>query len=163
MKFFVHSYDKWFCIKSWQKFANLLPCKASSKRWLFERCRKHSRSSCLSEYIENSDLIKSNRDNPSKFILDPPLILNVSATTHRYKFIQKNPQTFHSCIVANIYFWGMRLLSLWGEERNVRVLPVTFLHRKSFALGCIIVCSSYTVVACHLEGFRVMTHDKFEF
>ena len=37
------SYDKWFCIKSWQKFANLLLlCKAPSKKRLSERCWKHS-------------------------------------------------------------------------------------------------------------------------
>ena len=34
------SYNKWFCIKSWQKFANLLLlCKAPSKKRLSERCR----------------------------------------------------------------------------------------------------------------------------
>ena len=39
---YVGSYDKWFCIKSWQKFANLLLlCKVSSKKRLSERCRKH--------------------------------------------------------------------------------------------------------------------------
>ena len=37
------SYDKWFCIKSWQKFANLfLLCKAPSKKQFSERCRKLS-------------------------------------------------------------------------------------------------------------------------
>ena len=41
---YIGSYDKWFCIKSWQMFANLLLlCKASSKKRLSERCRKHSR------------------------------------------------------------------------------------------------------------------------
>ena len=41
---YIGSYDKWFCIKSWQKFTNLLLlCKVSSKKWLSERCRKLSR------------------------------------------------------------------------------------------------------------------------
>ena len=41
---YIGSYDKWFCMKSRQKFANLLLlCKASSKQRLSERCRKHSR------------------------------------------------------------------------------------------------------------------------
>ena len=40
---YIGSYDKWFCIRSWQKFASLLLlCKASSKKRLSERCRKHS-------------------------------------------------------------------------------------------------------------------------
>ena len=35
---YIGSYDKWFCIISWQKFANLLLlCKASSKKRLSER------------------------------------------------------------------------------------------------------------------------------
>ena len=38
----IGSYDKWFCIKSLQKFANLLLCKALPKTRLSERCRKHS-------------------------------------------------------------------------------------------------------------------------
>ena len=39
----IGSYDKWFCIKSWLQFANLLLLsKASSKKQLSERCRKHS-------------------------------------------------------------------------------------------------------------------------
>ena len=39
----IGSYDKWFCIKSLQKFANLLLlCKAPTKTRLSERCRKHS-------------------------------------------------------------------------------------------------------------------------
>ena len=38
------SYDKWFCIKSWHTFANLLLLyKAPSKKRLSERCRMHSR------------------------------------------------------------------------------------------------------------------------
>ena len=48
----IGSYDKWFCIKSWQKFANLLLlCKApSKKKRLFERSRKHSK--CL--FMQNA-------------------------------------------------------------------------------------------------------------
>ena len=41
--FCIDSYDKWFCFKSWQKFANLrLLCKAPRKKRLSGRCRKHS-------------------------------------------------------------------------------------------------------------------------
>ena len=41
---YIDSDDKWFYIKSWQKFANLpLLCKTPSKKRLSERCRKHSK------------------------------------------------------------------------------------------------------------------------
>ena len=39
----IGSYDKWFCIKTWRKFSNLLiMCKAPCKIQLSERCLKHS-------------------------------------------------------------------------------------------------------------------------
>ena len=81
---FIGSYDKWFCIKSWQKFANLfLLCKAPSKKRLSERCRKHRSvivaipghllimKTCLFKYIEN-------------FI-----------TQKKGKFLDKNSDIFH--------------------------------------------------------------------
>ena len=40
---YIGSYDEWFYIKSWQKFANLfLLCKAPTKKRLSETCRKHT-------------------------------------------------------------------------------------------------------------------------
>ena len=39
----IGSYDKWFCIKSWQVFANLLLlCKAPSKKTTFWKMSKHT-------------------------------------------------------------------------------------------------------------------------
>ena len=38
----ICSFGKWFCIKSWQTFANLLLLyKAPSNKWLSKRCWKH--------------------------------------------------------------------------------------------------------------------------
>ena len=37
---YISSYDKWFCIKSWQKFANLLLGKAPSAKRLSEKMSK---------------------------------------------------------------------------------------------------------------------------
>ena len=44
IKLFVHRLlQQWICIKTWQKFTNvLLLCEAPSKKRLSERCRKHS-------------------------------------------------------------------------------------------------------------------------
>ena len=47
----IDSHDKWFCIKSWQKFAKLLLCKA----WLTEICRKHSSPKI---YVESTVVLR---------------------------------------------------------------------------------------------------------
>ena len=56
----IGSYDKWFCIKSWQKFANLLLlCTAPGKKRLSKRCWKDSNNglSCDSLSYDNHVII----------------------------------------------------------------------------------------------------------
>ena len=55
IKLFVHSsYGKWFCIKSWQNFANLfLLCKAPSKKKKKKKKKKNDFLDVESTHHEN--------------------------------------------------------------------------------------------------------------